>query len=75
VKEMFARHAAQNCCFHGTCRMLGSLDLIPRKPSGLANSCATAIDQKQQYDYKKYSGNDPNNSDIVHVNSPYFSLA
>jgi hypothetical protein len=48
------------------------LDINYQNHCRLANSRATAIDQKQQHDDKEYTGNDPNNSDIVHVNSPYF---
>jgi hypothetical protein len=65
----------QNFCFHGTCKkaqLPGSHS--PAIATGLANSCATAIDQEQQHDNKKYTGNNPNNSDIVHANSPCLSV-
>jgi hypothetical protein len=41
----------------------------------LANTCATAIDQKRQHNDKQYTGNDPDNRYIVHVKSPFCSLA
>ena len=37
----------------------------------LANSCAAALDKKQQYDDHKNSTNNANNGYVVHITSPF----
>jgi hypothetical protein len=41
-----------------------------QRVTGLVDFGATAVDEKHEYDDEEYSGNDPNNGDIVHVISP-----
>jgi hypothetical protein len=41
-----------------------------QRVTGLVDFRATAVDEKHEYDDEEYSGNDPNNGDIVHIISP-----
>lgn len=40
----------------------------------LLNSAASAVDEKQQNDYKQNSSNNPNDGDVIHVISPSSGL-
>jgi hypothetical protein len=46
-----------------------------QRVTGLVDFRATAVDQKREHDDEEYSGNNPNNGDIVHVISPYFLVS
>ena len=45
--------------------------LLYLQGENLFDALAAALNQDGQYDYRKDSGNDPNNGYIVHVNSPF----
>jgi len=38
----------------------------------LANPSATALNQNNEHYYEQYAGNNPDDRDIVHVDSPFF---
>ena len=48
--------------------------IVPETPTtnhALANPCATALDQNDQYNDKEYASSNSYNRDIIHVNSPF----